>query len=261
MPSQSKSASRPSVCFFGDSHLACLKLALDEGVKDAKKYDIEFWGAAGPAFRKLRWRDGAIHPDAEAMEAVQLINQTGRATLDPGDFDVIVFHACRLRAFNYLSEFLETNMGEDAFVSAAVRRASLESWLESIRAFRMARAFAKAGKARIYFTTVPFPTDGIGPDLLADKPNAARAKTKDRKPLWLELRAVFEDLGITLIRQPEETIVRGCMTHPNCALPSADELADSAHKNAHYGALVLDRVFSEIHKDLNRKDAGLQSVA
>lgn len=261
MPSQDKQ----TLCFYGDSHLGCVKHAIDDGVRGADDYDIEFWGSFGPDFRKLRLTDGAIVPDKDAEDSVDLINGKGRKLLRPDDFDIIVFHACRVRAFNFMSEFLNIARSEDAHVSAAVRSATLDAWLEGIRSFRIAREFAKAKKARIYFTSVPFLTDGIGSDPLAGKAAAETADKQDRAALWAELGSKFENAGIRFLAQPERTITRGCMTKSEYGVPTAVELNDNAHKNAAYGALVVRQVFAAIAEDKAGKDASadadLQSAA
>lgn len=61
MPSPAD-ASASSLCIFGDSHLASLKQALDQGLLDPAGANVEFWGAYGPCFRQLRYREGAICP-------------------------------------------------------------------------------------------------------------------------------------------------------------------------------------------------------
>ena len=49
-----------SMVIFGDSNIATVRRAQDAGLLGFLSAPPEFWGAAGPAYRQLDYRDGAL---------------------------------------------------------------------------------------------------------------------------------------------------------------------------------------------------------
>ena len=232
------------MCLFGDSHLACLKLALNEGLVDTDGWDIEFWGADGPRFRKLSLADGRIHARPGARDRVAQINRAGRRSIGPGDFDAVLFMGVRLRTLELFAPRLHRARQPGGHGSRAACIAEAVDWMTPKRCYRYAASFAASGQTRVLMAPATFPTQGIGPDPLTDWPMARLATAPDRAAIWADLVAVAADDGITLLPQPDRTVVDGVFTRPDHAVAGAADLGDAVHRNGVYGALLLGRVLA-----------------
>ncbi|OIP87985.1 MAG: hypothetical protein AUK37_00330 [Rhodobacterales bacterium CG2_30_65_12] len=233
------------LCFIGDSNLAALKLGHDGGIAEAAGVDISFYGAPGPDFRALRYSDGVIVPDPQAVEAVKLVTGGDRINFDAAEVDVVAFFAARFRVQAFFEEFLHRASVPGAFVSAQVRMRALEALAMSTRYVRAAFDMAARGH-RVIFVPTPFLTDAIAGDPLAKAPMAAQATPDDRAALWDEIEGFFAARGVTLLRQPDETVVRGCLTDPAFAAIGAEAAGDAVHKSAEYGAMVIRQVLASL---------------
>lgn len=239
---------RPTrITFVGDSNLATLKHALEAGPEGSEGYDVSFYGAAGPSFRALRYANGLISPAPSAFDAVRLVTGGESVVFDPAESDIVVFFAARLRIQDYFDEFLHRKYAPASAVSAQLRARVLEHLVVSARfaraAFRMA-----AGGHRVIFAPTPFLTDEVAGDPLSRRPFAAHGTAADRAALWDEVEAYFTARGVDLLRQPDHTVVRGCLTDPRYAVANAWEVRDAVHKNPAYGAIVLRQVFAALER-------------
>lgn len=240
MPSQSK-----RLVIFGDSNLATVRHALDEGALTFGRWEHEFWGAAGPEFRHIHFGKGAlqaIKPAAEKM--VLLVNGQGRKTLRAKDFDLFVFYGARLRLAEFFAPYLDLMMDDTRAVSDAVLCEAAEAFLQDRRSVRMAQKLKAAGAKRVTFAYAGFPVWGVIDQteegrILAEFPRAQAAGAAERDRLWRALDAGFATRGLTLLRQPDETVVHGMFTAPEFALPDAAEKEDASHKAPAYAAQVL----------------------
>jgi hypothetical protein len=61
---------------------------------------------------------------------------------------------------------------------------------------------------------------------------------------WDHLQRVAAEDGITLLRQPDETVTAGLYTDASYAVAKHVEKRDYEHKNARYGALILSRALA-----------------
>lgn len=243
MPSHGK----PSVCIYGDSHIACVKRAVDEARLDLPVASLEFWGASGPAFRGIHMKGGRLKPlTPEARAQAEMISDSGRDSLGATDFDVVFFVGCRLRAQTYIVPMLWREAEEAGFLSQAVRAAVLERWLTGCRAYRAARDFAATGKTRVFFAPAPFMNDGVLDEKVIARSINQKATAGQRETLWQGVAQRMAQDGVTLIAQPEETVTRGCLTKSDFASERAVELRDPVHKNGAYGALLLRDLFSRL---------------
>lgn len=242
----SKSKVRPlHICIFGDSQIGALKRSVDAGFERAEGHDIEYFGAPGPEFRQLYYIDGRIQPDADIAGIVETVNGGRRAVLDPAAFDAVVFFAARLRIREFLHHALHRRLDPARFISAAVRARTLEAVVQSSRFGRAALDMAARGH-RVIFAVGPFLTEGVTEAPLRNTPRAAQASADDRDALWCEIEAYFAARGVTFLRQPDETVVGGCLTDGRFAVEGAAEIGDTVHKSPAYGRIVLDQVFDAI---------------
>jgi len=241
------SPSEPSLCIYGDSHLASLKLALDQGLVETGDLKIEFWGADGPLFREIDLIDGRARPRTEAaMERVKLVNGNGRTELAPDDFSAFLFAGGRLRNHEFTAPMLCRMNDETGFLSQAVRQKALHRWLNGRRSYRIARTFAASGRCTVFFAPAPFLNETAASEAEIAGHVDPRTTPEQRAAIWDEIEAAMAADGVRLIRQPEETVTKGALTKAEYATERARERRDAVHMNGAYGALVLRQVIDDL---------------
>lgn len=230
----------PSLCIFGDSHIASVKLALDAGLLPYLTDHLEFWGAYGPAFRQFEYQDQAVHPRKEAEEMVARINGNGRLSLRCDDFAAYLFYGARLRSAEFLPPMLST-LRQGGHLSAAVRQRVTRRFLEGRKSYRIAQQFVRANPAaRVTFAPAPLLTLGVGqPEKTWPEAEGATPEERAEIRSWLDREA--ERDGITLLHQPDETIVEGYWTDPRYAATGPESADDPVHKSPEFAALMLTR--------------------
>ncbi|MFT6457038.1 hypothetical protein [Pseudophaeobacter arcticus] len=232
-------------CVFGDSHIACVKHALDEGLLDLKGIELEFWGAPGPQFRDLHLEEGRlVGTSAAARDSLARINPARSAALDPQDFDGFLFIGCRLRSSEFLVPLLASQPGSLGYLSQAVRDLMLPRWLEGCRWYRAAREFAK--QRPVFFSPAGFLNDGIVSEDEVARTVNIEATQAERDVIWDQIAKAMEEDKIQLIRQPEDTVTRGGLTRAAFATSLGDQGDDSVHKNGAYGALILNQALGAL---------------
>ncbi|HGG04124.1 MAG TPA: hypothetical protein ENK28_01590 [Aliiroseovarius sp.] len=237
MPSQAKSA-KGDICVFGDSHIGSVKRALDRGLIDTGGRQITFWGADGPSFRALRWKNGRIVPDPEARDIVAQVNGGSHDTIGPDDFDLFIFYGARLRVQEYFASILPDLRRPELGLSSAAMQAITDRWTVRTRAWRFARNFARAG-AQIVFVPTSFPTKGILKPAVERKRYHVASTKAERAQLWRVLENAAQRRGFTLVPQPDDTVTKTTMTRSEFAAEGAQESGDMVHKSDEYAALMI----------------------
>ena len=249
-------ADRPRLCIFGDSHYACLKQAEVQGLVDYSGVDLEYWGHVGGRFRYLEVRDGAIWPtdDFTAMRFAKF-NEKGRTFLPAADFDVILVMGARVYIWRLFLRVL-TLLASGPMVSEGLLRRILTDDLRRHLGYRLARGLAESGTARILLAPTAYFTEGDTPLVPAIPPEVA-ALIPDRVPgFWRVLEEAAAEDGVTLLRQPEETVAQGMFSALAYAVDGHHQKQDYEHHNAAFGAAVLARVMPIVH-GVRRPGAGV----
>ena len=237
----------PTLCIYGDSHLAGIKLALNEKRIDPGAVQIEFWGADGPQFREIHMVDGRMTPTTDAASArVALINANGRKDIGANDFGQYLFVGGRLRSHEYIAPMLNRLRDDIGFLSRAVRLRVLTRWLNGCRSYRTAREFAQSGGARVLFAPASFLNDQVVRESDVAREINENATAEDRGVVWDEMSEAMAADGVELLRQPEITVTRGCLTKLDYAANRVIENRDTVHKNGTYGALVLGEALTRL---------------
>jgi hypothetical protein len=231
----------PRLAVFGDSHYACLRRAHGLGFVDVEGIDLEYWGHVGRRFNFLEFRDGAIHPtDDFTARRFAKFNAKGRTFLPAADFDKILFVGSRTHLGRLFREFLSI-AASGPFITSGLKRRMIHDHLLSQLGYRLACGMASVGHARIVLSAVAFPT--FNPSV--ETPDSVRASSAaDRAEIWRAVVDVAASDGITLIPQPDDTVIDGVFTKPDYAV--ADHIAknDFAHHNPAYGALIYARALA-----------------
>ena len=246
----------PRFCIFGDSHYACLKQAEVQGLVDVSGVDLEYWGHVGGRFRYLRVRDGAIHPtdDFTAMRFAKF-NAKGRTFLPAADFDAILVMGARVYIWRMFLRVL-TLLTSGPMLSEGLQRRILTDNLRLHLGYQLARGLAADGTARILLAPTAYYTEGAE-SLTSAVPSAVAALIPDRLPwFWRVLEDAAAEDGITLLRQPEETVVHGLFTGVDFAVADHVRKQDFEHHNAAFGAAVLAQVMPIVRSVARRDPAG-----
>lgn len=229
----------PRFCIFGDSHYACLKQAELQGLVDVSGIELEYWGHVGGRFRYLQARDGAIHPrdDFTAMRFAKF-NAKGRTFLPAADFDAILVMGARVYIWRMFQRVLAL-LADGPLVSEGLQRRLLADNLRQHLGYQLAWGLAASGTARILLAPTAYYTEGFAHLAEAIPPGLA-ALIPDRVPeFWRYLQEAAAEDGITLLRQPEETVVQGMFTGVDYAVADHLRKPDYEHHNAAFGAAVL----------------------
>ena len=241
MPSKSK-----RVLIFGDSHLASVRHADTAGLLELGTVDLEYWGAAGPAFRQIHFAKEALTPiKPETEEMVLQVNGNGRKTVAANDFDVFVFYGVRLRFTDFFAPYLTLMDGENTAVSDAVLTRAADTFLNDRRSVRMAAMLKKAGAGRVILAFAGFPVWGVVDHTLENRtlarfPDVTQATVASRQRIWQALEAGLAARGLELVMQPEDTITKGMFTDPAFAVADGVEREDAVHKAPTFAAKLLN---------------------
>ena len=244
-----------TLCIFGDSHIGSVRRALDAGLVRLDGFEVEFWGAAGPLFRQIDIKQGVLRPlGKEAEEVVLRVNGKGRASLAPEDFDNYLFYGARLRIAEFMVPYLHHMRDPQHAASSAVMQAAARQFLSSCRAVRIARSFATSGRTRVFFAPAPLMTDGMAGQgaqklPMGHYPRAVEATTEDRTQIWQMFAQLLADDGVTLIAQPDETVVNGVFTHAGFAIEGAQASGDAGHKSPEFACLMLQAFIAAAGRD------------
>ena len=234
----------PRLAVFGDSHYACVRQAQTLGLVDVSGVDIEYWGHIGRRFNFLEYQDGAIRPTDDVTAArFAKFNEKGRLFLPAADFDMILFVGTRTYV-NPVFRVLLAASQRGPFLSSGLKRRIVADHLGTHSGYQLARKMAAAGAARIVLSPIAFPTQGYprieartGPEMRAASP-AALAE------IWDLAVSVAASDGITLIRQPPQTIVDSVFTKPEFAIDQHVEKQDFEHHSPAFGALILSQAIA-----------------
>ncbi len=241
-----RAASPLRVCIIGDSHIAAVKRAVDEGYAPPVDgpVSIDFFGAPGPSFRDITLhKDRLVAPEA-LLRSDDFISTAGHTALDGTEFDAYFFVSARFRSNQVFEAFLPGLAHPEVFASRATRFTVIRRICLRRTSMRAARALAANGAPYVALSPTPFMTKGIPAVMQYPEGYTAKgAGPAERSVIWSEFERYMKQLGVHLIRQPEETVVDGCLTDPKWAVDDAVAKKDAVHKNPQYARLLLDSFF------------------
>ena len=239
------------VMLFGDSHLAAVRRGL-AAIPPARLdgVELQFWGTPGNRFRHIDWQDGRIMPlDEATANAFARFNGQGLRTLDPVLYDAVVFVGARIRPGAVVPDLLNHIADPDRYLTRAYIKAVIAAQFRRLSTYRMAQAMAAAGKTRVLLNPISLSTHRAG---AAPRPYAMarRASRADIALLWSAMAEVLAEDGIGAILQPQDSVVAGYLTDERYGLPPGDD----AHKNAEYGALILEAILQAVQRPAGSAD-------
>ena len=210
-------------------------------------------GIEDVVFADLRWRNGRIRPDAEITDLVLQISG-GLDSLGPGDFDSFIFYGARLRVHDFFKAVLDHESRPEGYISEAQMRTMRDGWLESIRAWRLARKFARKG-ANVVFVPTALPSAGVVDKALEQERLAVRSTRASRARLWGYLQKAAGANGFALLAQPEDSVTDNTLTRNEYATPDAAETRDWVHKSPEYAARMIGEALAVLTGEVSHKQA------
>lgn len=238
----------PRLCIFGDSHYACLKQAEVQGLVDVSGVELEYWGHVGGRFRHLEFRDGAIHAlDDFTAQRFAKFNAKGRTSLPAADFDAILVMGARVYVWRMFVQVL-SGLASGPFLSQGLARRMVTDGLRGQQGYRLARGLAATGTAQVLLAPIAYYT-GDAARAEAQLPPEVRRLIPEAVPgFWQVLQAAAAEDGIRLLPQPPETVTHGMFTDEAYAVADHRAKQDYEHRNAAYGAVMLDRVLEIVRR-------------
>ncbi|MGB0966930.1 MAG: hypothetical protein ACPGUX_01985 [Halocynthiibacter sp.] len=231
------------LAIFGDSHYACLKTAFDKGQAELPdQVDLEFWGHVGTRFRMLEFKKDAIIPtDDYTARRFAKFSTRNRRRLPIKDFDTVFFMGCRIPVFWIFAQLTQAKR-DGVHISSGLRKRIIKDYLPGkSKHYKIAQSAAALKAARIILMPVSFPTwapELTKPDIM-EHPEAQTITPEERMDIWEDIRLVMMEDGITLLQQPEETVVHGAYSKPEYAVEGYIKKNDTAHRNSDFGALIF----------------------
>lgn len=212
------------------------------GLADVSGVELEYWGHVGGRFRYLEFREGAVHPiDDFTARRFARFNAKGRTVLPAADFDVILVMGARVYVWKLFHQMLRALTG-GPFASRGLQRRILTDALRGQAGYRLAAGLASTGTARVLLAPVAYYTATPERVATAITPEIA-ALIPGRVPeFWRILEEAAAEDGITLLRQPEATVSQGMFTDAAYAVDGYLAKRDFEHRNAAYGAAILEQV-------------------
>lgn len=236
-------ASPMKVMLFGDSHLAAVRraqVAIPAARLGAVK--LHFWGTPGHRFRHIGWQDGRIVPlDEATANAFARFSGEGLRHLDPGCYDAVVFVGARIRPGAVIPDLLNHLADPARYLTRAYIKAVLAAQFRGLSTYRIAQAMAAEGRTRVFLNPISLTTLRAGhrPRAYAMARKASRA---DLALLWSVMAEVMAEDSIGAVLQPIDSVVSGYLTAERYGLPAGDDV----HKNAEYGALILNAILDAV---------------
>ncbi len=244
------------LAIFGDSHYACVRQAQKAGLVATDGFDVEHWGHVGKRFRMLGYENGAIVPaDETTARRFALFNEKGRTFLPVADFDAVLFVGCRFQIMGLLMLVAQAR-ADSRFLSEGLKRRLIRDRLSDTESCQFARNFARDGHARILFSPTSLPIVGWQDSYTASFPAARSLEPEEHAEINAMIGEAFASNGVDYLPQPDHSITDGCYTCLDYASESFAESGDHEHKNAAYGALVLETALRTLRAPPPLEQAG-----
>ena len=235
----------------GNSHLAALRLALDEELVKFPDKEIVFWGLGGWRFSRILVRRGHLAARQKDFVVTDRVWGACHRSIDVGALDCLVFHGAELTFTQDLVVPFTMPYRRRAHFSQALLRAAVEEWLERQIVVRWSEQLRSVVPAPIVLSFQPAPSESA----LTDSPNKGFTGGADTREMLCEyVTAAAHRRGFDVVPQPEITFSQYCghTRHEYCvgstrlALDEGFRGPNVGHMNARYGAEVLKAVVARI---------------
>jgi len=225
------------VAILGDSHVACLKQALDQTPDALNGAQATFFAAPRTLMRKLSVANGALLPASPGLEARLRHTSGGLGTIDTAAYDAFVLVGLQFKLKPL-----------DGALSRAVCTAAMRARCANTLMRRTVERLRTTTNAPIVIGHTPLratPTrrgSAVRPDDLPPFPPHSYEETLHFAA------AAFADLDATLLAQPDATRVEDWHTAAQFAVRSvglsgvSHDSTETGHMNAGYGAIYLASV-------------------
>ena len=233
------------ICIVGNSHIAALKLAAAQGAAEFPSLEIDFWGGAGQLYHKVFVDEGTLKAPAEFEEKFLAVSEGRHASINPKDFDLIVFHGAGLDTFRPVFAISRRFARNPKLPQEAIEAVTWE-WLKDKLTFRLATQLRATSATPIVFSPIPNPSE----DMRLQSENLKEASPEIYARFMNAFRICAKRAGFEVVLQPEHTLSRFAnYTREEYSINSV-RLHDTSerhsndvmHMNEKYGAEVLKAI-------------------
>ena len=248
------------ICFIGNSHLGCIKRAWDQMRPEYPGVKIDFFIDRSAGTTPLRI--GRTAQDATELPDI-LIEEGKVALLKTGDYSrayvfSMEFSIVRLASLyaGYRSD--DQRPGEKQhLISRDFYHAAANAALKATRAAEVAKTLTKYGAGAVSIVEQPRPSEYIT-GAPADAMIQFRAALADAETIETMYRraalTACGQLGVNLIRQPEETILQPMLSKGQYCLADIHDQSEGSwyargdfiHMNPDYGRLVMTDILAKV---------------
>jgi hypothetical protein len=245
------------VCVIGNSHLNAVKLGWE--LLRPTGFQPTFFGSHANALRELRVEGVFLVPASEDVAKWLSITSGGKTRIDLTEFDRVLLVGLGSALFPFLKLYSTHRLAEHAgpewefgLVTEACLQRTVHDRLSAGLAFSTARKIRRISQIQVLLIPDPIPSEPI-------------LQSEEWGPLWSHREAcrfffqtysnamenIARDVGISVLRQPEETLRDGItkleFSEGSTRLHEAPGVrhpeGEFHHMNARYGAVVLKAAF------------------
>jgi len=242
------------VCFIGDSHLACIKQAWDDGIAEQNpQIEATYFALPGKGMDYLTVQDGCLGSSEDKIARTLKFTSGGLARIEPS-YDAYVLHGMHLSIVSALELCREPEirrrLRNPDFLASAEFRERLCSAIENSVGIGVLRKLRMITQALAVIAPTPF-ADARLPALRSKMVQFGAAR-----PLAVAFNdiasLVCRDLGAVFVPQSAETLADdGLAAKAEYSLnPSRfhDAVAkeDPSHMNEQYGAITLTALLEAV---------------
>jgi hypothetical protein len=246
------------VFFFGNSHLAAIKLGYDRLRDEFPRIEATFFGMRGNVLHQVISMEGSIlRIDRSASPKLMFSTSPGCYEFDLATFDSFVLCGLNLNVFRLLP-LIETHVPDDFHMpkggcqlvsSACFAKMSVAAG-RSGQAFRRSREIEARLNRRVVVIPEPLPA-GIGRNHEKFQPLERLLGTGNEGAMARYFDVMLEGFatpGIAVVKQPKETLRSPLLTLPEFTRDAKrlrSELASDhgedevLHMNGEFGAIML----------------------
>lgn len=262
---------RKRVCFIGDSHVAALRLAVNEDHASRFRSEMDIFGVRGEALRRTFLRGNTLRSNNDDVrKGFQFTGGSEFIDLDGYDSFCVVGCGTSLKAGIGICHSYSTHrfgLPQRQLVSSELFNLMLSTWFTRTIAHRTITMLAKATGKPIYLIANPLWSQSV-----LDLPQGAvlgemaELGVIDDFAAWMSkgLEANFATKA-TIIPQPVSTRIGPCFTLPAYSFGSQRLTSeaiehpknDVSHMNAAYGREVLNAFFATIDEKATARVAAI----
>lgn len=187
--------SKKRICIIGSSHLACFKLAWDDGLKEKyQKVELTFFSSVGSSMNSLEAHKNYLSSSDDKVVSNMQLSSGGLDRIIPADYDCVIIHGLSPAPINYLEGTTPFSRGAFYSHGAIIRCTS---------AFAILQKLKSISDIPVFISHAPGLAE-LSPD--------ERITSDEYNELIEGLKHAHRDVGSIYVSQPASTICKHLYT-------------------------------------------------